>query len=231
MAEITLQADTGRTTGTRESRRLRAAGRVPATVYGLGRDAQTVSVVWRDLRTVLTTDAGLNVLVDLAVDGADTDLVMVKDLQRHPIRRDVLHVDFLRVSRDVVITVDVPVVLEGEAEAVLRAGGMVDPVLNSLTVNAKPGSIPNEIIIDVSALTIGDSIRVGDLKLPAGVTTDLDPEEAVVVASAGMGGEDAGAEGEATEAAEGEAAGGEAADGDAAAEGGEDAGEAGSDEG
>ena len=113
MAEITLPAATGRTTGTRPSKRLRAEGRVPATVYGLGGDAVSVSVDWRELRGALTTDAGINALINLEIDGHASELTIVKDLQRHPIRRSVLHVDFLRVSRDVAIEVDVPIVLHG----------------------------------------------------------------------------------------------------------------------
>ena len=120
MAEITLPAATGRTTGTRPSKRLRGEGRVPATVYGLGTDAVSVSVDWRELRGALTTDAGLNALINLEIDGHASELTIVKDLQRHPIRRSVLHVDFLRVSRDVAIEVDVPIVLHGEAEEVTR---------------------------------------------------------------------------------------------------------------
>jgi large subunit ribosomal protein L25 len=211
MAEITLQAELGRTTGSRASNRLRASGRVPATVYGLGRDPQTVSVAWRELRAALVTEAGLNVLVDLEVDG-HTDLVMVKDLQRHPVRRDVLHVDFLRVDRDELITVEVPIHLHGEAEAVIREEGLVDPVLNSLTISAKPGDIPNEIVIDVSGMAMGDIIHVRDVQLPAGVTTTHDPDEALVVTSTG-----AAAELEEIEAADAEAA------AEAAAESGEGA--------
>ena len=86
MAEITLPAATGRTTGSAPSRRLRADGRVPATVYGLGSDAVSVSVDWRELRGALTTDAGVNALINLEVDGHASELTIVKDLQRHPIR-------------------------------------------------------------------------------------------------------------------------------------------------
>jgi large subunit ribosomal protein L25 len=182
MAEITLKADTGRTLGTRPSKRLRAEGKVPAVVYGRGNDPVSVSVDWKPLREVLTTDAGLNALIDLEVDG-DTQLCIVKELQRHPIRQTVLHIDFLAISRDEEITVDVPIILTGEAESVEREDGMVDHLLFTLSVNAKPADIPNELTVDISALEIGDSIRVSDLALPSGVTTDVDPEEAVAIAS------------------------------------------------
>jgi large subunit ribosomal protein L25 len=184
MAEITVTADTGRPTGSRASGRLRAEGKVPGVVYGLGKDPVAVAVGWRDLRQALTGEAGLNALIDLQVDG-DTELVMVKDLQRHPVRRDVLHVDFLRVSRDQELTVEVPIVLLGEATEVLRADGVVDQSMHALTVSAKPQDIPNELTLDVSGLALGDTLRVSDLDLPAGVTTHVDPDDPVVSTSAG----------------------------------------------
>lgn len=220
MAEITLQAATGRTTGSRSSGRLRGEGKVPATVYGMGKDPQSVSVVWRELRAALVTDAGLNALIDLHVDGAKGDLVIVKEMQRHPVRRDVLHVDFLRVDADVAVSVEVPIVLEGEAHDVLSRDGQIDQALHHLGVQAKPGDIPNEITIDISGMQIGDAIRIGDLQLPAGVTTESDPEDAIVTASASQ-------EADLGDEAEGdEAAGDDAADGaddadDAEAEGGD----------
>src|SRR5256885_6459726 len=176
MAEITLPAHSGRTTGTRPSKRLRADGKVPATVYGLGSDAVSVSVDWRALRHALTTDAGMNALINLEIDGHASELTIVKEMQRHPIKRNVLHIDFLRVSRDIAIEVEVPIVLTGEAEEVTRNDGIVEQALFHLTVKAKPGSIPNELTVDVSELTIGGAIRVSDLTLPPGVETEVDPE-------------------------------------------------------
>jgi large subunit ribosomal protein L25 len=160
---------------------VRAEGKVPAVVYGLGADPVPITVPWKPLREALTTDAGLNALIDLDVEGS-VALTIVKELQRHPIRGDVLHVDFLRVSADVEISVDVPIVLEGEAEEVEREDGTVDHLLFALAVNAKPADIPNEIVVDISAMVLHDAIRVGDLTLPAGVSTDVDPEEAIAVA-------------------------------------------------
>jgi large subunit ribosomal protein L25 len=220
MAEITLQAETGRPTGSRVSKRLLASGRVPGVVYGLGNDPTPVSVDWRELRTVLTTDAGLNALIDLSIDG-ETKLSIVKDLQRDPIKHTVKHVDFLLIRRDQAITVDVPIVLEGEAHDVEREDGLVDHSLVTLTVSAKPADIPNEITVDISALQIGDVIRVGDLALPSGVTTDLDPEDPVVSAHSTR------AEAEEPAEVEGEAAEGAEAEGGDAAEGGSGEAEAG----
>lgn len=215
MAEITLTAELGRPTGSRSSGRLRAEGKVPGVVYGQGKDPVAVAVVWRDLRHALVGEAGLNALIDLQIDGA-TDLVMVKELQRHPVRRDVLHVDFLRINRDEELTVDVPIVLIGEATEVLRADGVVDHHLFHLSITSKPQNIPNELTVDISGLTLGDAIRVGDLQLPADVTTHVDAEEAVVTTSAATTMEEPPAE--ATEEAADEVA-AEGGEGEAGAEG------------
>ncbi len=177
--DVTLTAETGRPLGSRSSRRLLRDGKVPGVVYGLDQDTLSLAVAWPDLRAALTTEAGLNALITLEVDGHE-DLTIVKDLQRDPVRRDVIHVDFLRVSRDAEIEVEVPIVLEGHAEEVEREDGTVAHLLFTLTVKAKPGSIPNELTIDVSEMQLGDSIRVSDLRLPAGVSTEVDPEEVVV---------------------------------------------------
>lgn len=224
MAEITLPAHSGRPTGSRPSNRLRAEGKVPATVYGLGGDAVTVSVNWRELRQALTTEAGMNALINLQVDEHESELTIVKELQRHPIKRSVLHIDFLRVSRDVAIEVEVPIVIVGEAEQVTRDGGTVDQALFQLTISAKPGSIPNELTVDISGLTIGDAVRVGDITLPEGVETEVDADEPVVIGSAPQAEEvveaPEGEEGEEGVEGEGAAAAGEAPEGAAPSEGG-----------
>ena len=179
MAEITLKATTGRELGSGPSKRIRVEGNVPGVVYGLDADPIPVTVEWKPLREALTTDAGLNALIDLDIDG-ETALTVVKELQRHPIRGNVLHIDFLRVSADAEITVEVPIVLEGEAKAVLSEGGTVDHLLYTLSINAKPADIPNELVVDISGLTLGGTIHVSDIALPKGVTTDVDGDESVV---------------------------------------------------
>lgn len=181
MPEVTLVAESGRTTGSRSSGRVRGEGRIPAVVYGHGIDPIPLSINRRDLRSALRTDAGVNALINLEVAG-DNHLTIVKDLQRHPVRNDVVHVDFLVVNRNQIVTVEVPIVLTGESQAVKEASGTVDQQLHTLTVNTTPGNIPNEFLVDVSGLAIGHSIRISDIELPSGVTTDLDPEEAVAVA-------------------------------------------------
>ena len=233
MSEVTLKAAPGREPGSRASGRLRVVGQVPAVVYGHGITPLPVSVGWRELRAALTTDAGSNALINLEV-GADKHLAVVRDMQRHPIRHDVLHIDFQVVSRDEVISMDVPVVLHGENETIEKTdGATIEQQMHALTINSKPGDIPNEITVDISGLEVGSTIRVSDLSLPSGVTTDVDPEETVVSVmivqvdipepetAEGEEGEE-GAEGEAAEGAEGEdapaAEGGEGGDAPEASE-------------
>ncbi len=180
MPEINVPAEEGRATGSRPSSRLRAAGKIPGVIYGHGIEPVPIAVEARTLRAALNTEAGLNALLDLQVDGS-SHLTVARDVQRDPVRGTVLHVDFQIVRRDEVIAADVPVNLVGEAEELHRADGVVDHQLFALTVHATPGRIPNAIDVDISALAVGDTIRVGDVALPEGVTTDVDPEAPVVV--------------------------------------------------
>ncbi len=217
-AELALTAQSGRTTGSRETRRIRREGKVPGVVYGLGADPVAVAVDWPELRRVLTTDAGLNALISLEVDG-NKQLSIVKDMQRHPVRRDVTHVDFLRIDPDAEIQVDVPVTLEGEAREVIAESGMVDQSLFTLSVFSKPDAIPDGLSIDISDLTVGDAVRVSDIALPAGVRTEVDPDEPVAIGTVTRSTLEAMAAEEAAEAAELE-------DGEAPAEGSEQGGDA-----
>jgi large subunit ribosomal protein L25 len=183
MEEVALAAEPGRTTGSAAARRLRTAGKIPAVVYGHGIDPQSVAVDGRSLRLALSREAGLNALINLDVGGTQ-HLAMARQLQRDPVRGTVAHVDFVIVRRDEVVTAEVPVHLLGEAEKVQRADGLVEQQVFSLTVQATPANIPAAIEVDISGLDIGDVIRVGDLPLPSGVATELDPEEPVVAGQA-----------------------------------------------
>jgi large subunit ribosomal protein L25 len=218
--DIILAAEPGRTTGSAASRRLRGTGKVPAVLYGRGADPQPITVDWRELRGALTTDKGLNALLTLKI-GRKKTTAIVKEMQRHPVRRDVLHVDFLSVDVDKVISTDVPILLEGEALKVTREQGVVDQVLNALIISAKPDAIPGHLSVDITDLEIGHTITVGDLELPDDVTTEADLDEPVVIAqltSLALADEDEVAEGEEGEGEEGEE--GETAEG----EGGESSG-------
>jgi large subunit ribosomal protein L25 len=180
--DISLTATTGRAIGTGPSRRVRTEGQIPGVVYGLESEAVAVTVPWPDLRRALSTDAGQNALIELDIDGS-TYLSIVTELQRHPVRRDVIHVDFLRIDPDKPLSVDVPIVLSGRSEALEHRKGMVDQIMYTLTVLARPGGIPNQIEGDISGLEIGTSLTVGELPLPDGVTTPIDTDEPVAMGS------------------------------------------------
>jgi len=225
MPEISLVADAGRPAGSSSARRLRASGKIPGVVYGHGMDPLPVAVDARALRSALTSDAGLNALLSLSVDGTQ-HLTMAREIQRDRVRGTVTHVDFQIVRRDEVVAADVPVTLIGDAIEVHRGDGVVAQEIFSLTVRATPDRLPHAIEIDISGLAIGDHVRVGDLKLAEGVSTDVDPETAILVAQPPQVSEaDLITEDQAAEAAEAEAA----AEGEegAAAEGGEGAASAG----
>jgi large subunit ribosomal protein L25 len=210
MAEIVLKPEVGRPKGSAASRRLRAHGKIPGVVYGREIEPIRLAVDWRELRTALTTEKGQNVVINLDVNG-DRHLTIVKELQRHPVRRDVLHVDFLVVEADKPVHAEVPLVLEGEASKVIAERGVVEQAMGHITVLAKPAAIPGQLGVDISELEVGHTITVADLDLPEGVTVDIDPESPVVTASITRAVE---AEVEAAEEAEVE---GEAAPGEEAA--------------
>lgn len=198
MSNTKLVATTGRPTGSAASRRLRAEGHIPAVLYGNGVSPISLTVVRRELRLALSGPGGSNTLLALEVDGTSYP-AMVKEIQRHPVRRTVSHIDFVAVNMNADITVSVPVVLSGESEAAKAVDGLVDAAVDSLEVTCTPGNVPNEISVDISSLAPGQVIRLGDLKLPKGVVAVGDPEMAIVsiIHSA-----PAAAEGEGTESAE-----------------------------
>jgi large subunit ribosomal protein L25 len=212
MAEITLVAEAGRPHGSPASRRLRRQGKVPAVLYGHGMVPIALAVEARELRNALSTEAGSNALLRVEV-GSKHHLALAREIQRHPLRHTITHVDFQVVRRDEVMSAEVPVVLAGEAGAVHRGGGTVEQEMFALPVRAKPGDLPAAIEVSIEDLEIGQAIRVRDLELPKGVALDTDEEALVVAAHAPRA--VAVAEEEAAPPAEGEAA--EAGAGPAAA--------------
>jgi large subunit ribosomal protein L25 len=181
MNVVPLTAETGRATGKGPSRRLRADGRVPATVYGLDAPAATLTIERSALRRALTTPAGVNALIELSYDDV-SQYALVKDIQRHPVRRDPIHVDLQRIDPEVPMSLSVPLTLVGEAKQVTSNGGMVEQILTHLHVSVRPDAIPNEIRVPISDLQIDHTVTVADLDLPDGVTSEADPESPVVVA-------------------------------------------------
>ena len=208
--EVKLKAEPRPETGKGPARRTRMAGRVPAVLYGPELEPQRLSVDARELWHALHTDAGTNVLIDLQLDGEEY-LTMPREVQRDILRGTLLHVDLIRIRRDVAIQVNVPVHPTGESAGV-KEGGVIEHHLWELHVEVLPTNVPESLEVDISELQIGDSLRVEAVKVPEGVTVLTPLEETIlsVVPPPVLElpeEEEAAAEGE--EAAEGEAAEGE----------------------
>ena len=215
--EVNLRAERGKSA----MRKLRAAGKVPAILYGGGqKEPQPLDVDERALSAVLRQ--GTNQIIDLrGGEGFDTRLVLLKDYQREPVSRRLLHCDFYAVDTEQKIDVQVPVQIVGKARGVEQEGGILDVVQREVHMKCLPLSIPESLTIDVSELDIGDALHVSDLAVPEGVDLVTDPaqtlvhvaaprveetpeedEEALVEGEVAEGEAPAGAEGEAPKAEE-----------------------------
>ena len=179
MPEVTLTAEAGRATGSSSTRRLRSEGKIPGVVYGHGSDPIPVAVGAREFQVALSGEAGLNTLLSLEV-GKQNYLTLARDIQRHPFRNVVTHVDFLIVRRDEVISAEIPINLVGEAIEIQHGDGIVDQQLFTLHIKAKPADIPPSVDLDISELTIGASLHVSDITIPKGVELETDVEATVV---------------------------------------------------
>jgi len=176
--ETKLQAQKRDDTGKGVARKLRAAGRVPAVLYGHGLDPIPLSVDSREMFHVLHGGAGGNALVDLIVEG-DDHLAMTREIQRDHIHNTLIHVDFLAVSRTEKITVSVPVIEIGEAAGV-KEGGVVEHHLREISAECFPQDVPEHIEIDISHVELGGMVHVRDLVAPKGVTILTNPEDALL---------------------------------------------------
>lgn len=179
MSETVLIAEAGRRAGSSDSRRLRADGKIPGIVYGHGMDPLSITVDRRELRQAVSGAAGLNTILDLTVEGTVYP-TLIKDIQRHPVKRYVQHIDFIQVNLNEEVVVTVPIHLVGEAKEVAQHNGLVDLALQELGVRTTPRNIPDGITIDVTDMTMDTVIRVEDIPLPSGVTAEGDPETPVV---------------------------------------------------
>jgi len=182
--EQKLKARKRSETGKGAVRRLRSTGEIPAVMYGHGTEPQSLAVRNEELQDVIRGEAGLNVLLDLQViDGKhkDNHLVMIKELQRHPFRAKLLHVDFLKVARDERVTMKVPISILGEEESVgLRAGGTLQHNLWEVEVECLPTEVPDHLQADIAAIAVGEHLSVSDLKPRPGVTVLTDPDDIIL---------------------------------------------------
>ena len=186
MSQVTLHASVSRVTGSRASRRLRTAGSIPAVLYGVGVDSLSLAVDAKSFRTAVSGEQGLNSLIQLDADGQQY-LVMAREIQRHPVRGTVAHIDFQVVDPNQPVEAEVPLRLVGDAVEVRHADYEVDQQMFSLEIEARPELIPTHVDVDISELRVGGGIHVADVVLPAGVIAISDAGATVVSSRPGRG--------------------------------------------
>jgi large subunit ribosomal protein L25 len=167
MEAVNLTAASRNSTGKGTARSLRRDGKVPAVIYGHGRDPLALSVEQIAVNKLLDIIGGETVLIDVAIDGAAPVKAIVREVQRNPVRRaDVIHLDLYAVVATEPIIVDVPVHIVGTAEGVRNQGGVLDHHMHRITIKCLPGDIPEHVEIDVTALGVGDAIHARDISVP-----------------------------------------------------------------
>ena len=179
MEQVSFRAERRTDSGSRPPRRMRREGKVPAIVYGRGLEPFSVSVGGRDLYAALHTDAGLNAVLNVEVDGGETVLAVAREIQRHPVRGEITHLDFIKVSLDVAIEAEVGLEFTGTPLGA-QEGGIVETIENIVVVEALPGAIPSSIPLDISQLEVGDTLRIADLPAIDGVTYVDEPDRPLV---------------------------------------------------
>jgi large subunit ribosomal protein L25 len=183
MAVVSFSATSRNIKGKGAARTLRRQGQVPAVIYGHGREPLSLSLNARDLDKLLSHIQAESTVIEVSVGGA-TAKTLIREIQRHPIKRQILHVDFQALVAGEKVTVNIPIVLEGIPEGVKLEGGVLDQTLRELEIECDPSDIPDHAVLDVSAMVIGDSLHVSDIKLPTNVKILDDPETSVAVLAA-----------------------------------------------
>lgn len=207
--DVVLTTEPRSDRGSRPAGRLRRSGKVPAVVYGLGADTLEVTVPARELNHILAH--GANTLITLKVDGGDA-LTLARQIQRHPTRGELLHVDFIRVRTDVAVAAEVALHLEGEPAGV-KSGGVLEQLIFQLSIEAMPQNIPQEIVASIEHLEIGDQLRLNEITLPNGVVATIEEDTLIAQVVAPRVQEE---EAEAVEGEEGEEGAAAAAEGEGA---------------
>jgi large subunit ribosomal protein L25 len=196
MASASLSGETRTETGKGVARKLRAAGRVPAVVYGHAREPQPLSLNTRDLEKLLSHIAAGSTVVELTLGGATTK-TLIREVQRHPFKKQIMHVDFQELVAGEKVIVDVPLVFVGVPEGVRLSGALLEQILHSIEVRVDPVNFPNHIDVDVSHLAMGHSLHVRDLTLPEGLEVLTDEDATICAVIAPRAAVEAAAEGDA----------------------------------
>jgi large subunit ribosomal protein L25 len=174
---VTIAAERRTGTGKGAARQLRATGRVPAVIYGHGRAAESLSVVGAEIEKALIGIAAESTVIDLTIDGNPVK-TLIREIQRHPTRPDIIHVDFYEIHADETLTLEVPIRLVGVPDGVRNGGGVLDQVLREIEIEVLPADIPEHVDVDVTDLAIGHSVHVSDLEVP-NATVLTDPETTI----------------------------------------------------
>jgi large subunit ribosomal protein L25 len=203
MATASLNGSARTDRGTGVARKLRREGKVPAVIYGHGREPQSLTVETRELEKLLSTVSAASTVIELSLGGAVAK-TLIREIQRHPVKRNIIHVDFQELVAGEKVTVSVPLRFTGTADGVRNSGGILEETMHQVHIRVDPSIIPNHIDVDVTPLTIGHSIHIRDLALPEGVTVLDDAGATVCVCTAPKAATEPapGAEGEAAAAAE-----------------------------
>ncbi|HEX2779728.1 MAG TPA: 50S ribosomal protein L25/general stress protein Ctc [Gemmatimonadaceae bacterium] len=180
MATANLTATARSTVGKGAARSLRRSGSVPAIVYGHAREPQSLAVPTRELERLLDVIAAGSTVVELSIDGKPSR-TLIREIQRHPFKKQILHVDFQELVAGEKITVSIPLVLVGTPEGVRLGGGILEQMMREIEVEVDPSNIPNHIDVDVSNLIVGHSVHVSDLQIPAGVTVLAEPDAPIAL--------------------------------------------------
>jgi large subunit ribosomal protein L25 len=183
MATASLSAKARSDRGKGVARKLRAAGEVPGVIYGHGREPQSLTVNAREFGRLAERVRITSTVIELALEGK-TARTLIRELQRDPIKRTVIHIDFQELVAGEKVTVSVPLRFVGTPEGVKTGGGILEETMHSIEVSCDPANIPDHLDVDVSGLTIGHSLHIGDLKLPEGVEITDDAEQTIAVVSA-----------------------------------------------
>jgi large subunit ribosomal protein L25 len=183
MATAQLSATPRDGTGKGSARSLRAQGRIPAIIYGHGRDPQALAIDTRELEKLLSRISAESTVIELSMDGKSAR-TLIREIQRHPFKRQILHDDFQELVAGEKVTVRIPIVLTGIPEGVRVDAGILDQVMRELEIEVDPANIPNHVEVDVNPLRIGDSVHVRDIALPEGVELVGEADSTVCVVSA-----------------------------------------------
>ena len=180
MSTASLSASVRTETGKGAARKIRQAGNIPAVIYGHGREAQSLMINARETDKLLKSIAISSTVIELSIEGKSAR-TLIREVQRHPFKRTITHIDFQELVAGETVSVHCPIVYIGVPEGVRLEGGLLDQIMHQLHIEVDPSAIPNHIDVDVSSLKVGKSLHVSDLTLPAGIKLLDEPGTTVCI--------------------------------------------------